>query len=136
MPTLHVLTNSFDYGESRLDHVGAGQCLPQFQGNVDTINRQRFFQSFAQAARRARIQIHQFAMQSLQRLFGRRIVFPRVSLVQLSGHQGLVLVAQVIQNIAPLVNLAVLNQRRLASIPLYSCVQEPEQEASTGIDKL
>ncbi len=59
------------------------------------MNGQGFFHSFGQTARGARIQMHEFAMQSVQRLFGSSIVFERVSRIQLLGNDWLILVRDV-----------------------------------------
>ena len=62
-------------------------------------------QSFAQAPRRTRIQVHQFAMQRVQRVLGFGVVFQCVGGIQLLGHPRLLLLGQMIQHVAPLVNL-------------------------------
>ena len=70
VPALNVTANSFDDGESRFDHVGAGQRQPQLLGNMQPVNGQRFLQPFGQTARRTRIEVHELLMQSIERLFG------------------------------------------------------------------
>ena len=76
MPAFDVPANGFDNGEGGFDHVGAGQRHPQLLRNMKPVNRQGFFQTFGQTARRARIQMHQFAVQSVERLSGRRHSLP------------------------------------------------------------
>src|ERR1700745_934273 len=64
----------------------------------------------AQTAGSARIEVHEFVMQSFQRLPGASVLFQGVGRVQLSGHCRLLLVCQVIEHVAPLVNLAALDR--------------------------
>ena len=83
MPAFHVEANCLHDGEGRLDHIGAGQSLPELHRKLKAMHGQRFLHPFLQTSRRARIEIHQFAVQSVQRQFGRIIVFQRVGRVQL-----------------------------------------------------
>ena len=62
-------------------------------------------------------------MQSVQRLLGCILVFHRIRRIQLLGYQWLLIGRQMIQYIAPLVDLAALDQRRLASMALHRRVQ-------------
>ena len=87
------------------------------------MNSERLVHAFAQTPRRARIEIHQFAMQSVQRLFGCVVIFHRVGRVQLLRDQRLVFLADVIQHIAPLVYLTALDRRRFAGILLHRRMQ-------------
>ena len=74
MPALHVLANLLHNRERRLDDIGAGQRLAQLHRDVKPMDSQRLLHSFAQAPRRARIEVHQFAMQRVQRLLGSRVI--------------------------------------------------------------
>ena len=61
-----------------------------------------FFQSFCQTPRGTRVEMHQFVLQPIQRLFSSRIIFQRIRPIQFSGHSRLLFVSQVIQHIASL----------------------------------
>ena len=80
------------------------------------MHRQGFLHPFAQTPRRTRIEIHQFAMQLVQCLLGGGIVFHCVSRIQPFRDSWLLLVGQMIQHVAALVNLAALDRRRLTRV--------------------
>ena len=65
MPALHVLANLLHNRKRRLDYIGAGERLAQLHRDPKPMNSQRLLHSFAQAPRRARIEIHQFPMQRI-----------------------------------------------------------------------
>ena len=92
MPPFHIEANLFDNRESRLDHIGAGQGQPQLLRDMEPMDCERFLQSFCQAADRARIEMHQFVMQSIQCLLGGSILLERVSRIQFSGYRRFLLV--------------------------------------------
>ena len=119
VPPFHIGANSLHDGESRLDHIGAGQCLAQLRWNLEAMHGERFFHSFGQAARRARIAVHQLAVQLVQGQLGRVVVLVGIRRIQLLRHQRLLIFAQMIQHIAALVNLSALDQRRLSGMTPY-----------------
>jgi hypothetical protein len=123
VPAFHVLANLLDNGERGLDHVGTRHGLSQLQGQVQTMHGQRLFHPFSQAPRRTRVQIHQFAMQRVQRLLGRGVVFQRIGRVELRRHGRLLFLGQMVQHVPPLVDLTALDRRRLAGILFHRSSQ-------------
>ena len=71
---------------------------------------------FAQTPCRARIEIHQFAMQLIQRLLGSGVVFQSVSRIEPFRYRWFLLVGQMIQHVSPLVDLAALDRRRVTRV--------------------
>jgi len=82
-----------------IDQVGAGQRLLSWLGHMELNNGQRFDQSFAQAARRTRIQMHEFAMQAVECGFRRRIVVHRVMAFSFLAMIGFVVVGQMVETL-------------------------------------
>src|SRR6516162_6577930 len=76
------------------------------------MHSQGLLHAFTQTPRRTRIEIHQFAMQLVQRLFGGGIVLHCVSRIQSFRNSWLLLVREMIQHVAALMNLAALDSRR------------------------
>ena len=91
--------------------------------NVEPMYGQRFLQPFLQTSRCARIQVHQFALQLGQRQFGGGMLFHCVSRIQFFGHRRLLFIGQMIEHIAPLMNLTALDRCRLASVFEYRCTE-------------
>jgi hypothetical protein len=89
MPAFHIEANSFHDGEGRLDHIRAGQRQAQLWQNMQSMNGECFLQSLGQTAGSARIEMHEFVMQSVQHLPGGSVVLERVGRVQLPGHRRL-----------------------------------------------
>ncbi|OPZ47036.1 MAG: hypothetical protein BWY92_01850 [Firmicutes bacterium ADurb.BinA052] len=83
------------------------------------MNRERFFHSFRQTARRAGVDMHEFPVQALQRLLGGLVVDHRVGVLQLPLDVGFVLLRQVIDHVPFLVYLAALDEARLAGVPFH-----------------
>ena len=78
-----------------------GQKVPLKRTRLRTKeNRERFLHAFLETSRRARIQVHELAMQLCERPLGRLIFLHRVGILQLPAHAGLVLLRQVIQHVA------------------------------------
>ena len=77
---------------------------------------QRFLHPLSQTPRRARIEIHEFAMQRVQGLLGGRVIFQCVRRVQFLRYRRLLFIRQMIEHVAPLVNLAALDRSRLAGM--------------------
>ena len=111
IPALHVFANLLHNRERRLDNIGAGQRLAQLQRDVKPMDSQRLLHSFAQTPRRARIEIHQFAMQRVQGLLGIRVIFQSVGRIQSLRDRRFLFVGQMIQYIPTLVDLAAMDRR-------------------------
>ena len=77
---------------------------------------QGLFHPFAQTPRRTRIEIHQFAMQLIQRLLGSGIVFQSVGRIEPFRHTRFLFVCQMLHHVASLVDLAPLDRRRFAGV--------------------
>src|SRR5580658_9142158 len=58
LPAFHVSTNRFYDGKCRFDQIGAGEAASKHRRNPQAMDRKGLFQTFFQAARRARIQVH------------------------------------------------------------------------------
>src|ERR1035438_8649570 len=67
VPAFHVLANLLYNRERRLDHIGAGEGLPELRWDVKPVHGQGLLHPFAQAPRGTRIEIHQFAMKHVER---------------------------------------------------------------------
>jgi hypothetical protein len=78
---------------------------------------QGFFKTFFQAAGRARIQMHQFVMQALQRALGVLVIGHCIGALQLPPNIRFVLLGQMIDDIALLMDLAALDKGCLAGLP-------------------
>src|SRR6266852_7140810 len=122
-PTLHVPAYSFDDRESGLNHVGATERPAELIGDAQPVDGERFLQALFQAARGARIQVHQLAMQTVQRTLGVGVVRHRVGVLEFPFDVGFVFVRQVIHDTAFLVDLAALDESRLASVAAYGRMQ-------------
>src|SRR5947207_173333 len=61
LPAFHVSTNRFYNGKCRFDQIGAGEAGSEHRRNPQAEDRKGIFQTLFQAARRARIQVHQLA---------------------------------------------------------------------------
>ena len=120
MPAFHILANLLHDRERRFDHVGAGQRFSQLHGDVKPVHGQGLFHSFAQAPRRTGIEVHQFAVECVQRLLGSGVVFQSIGRVEPFSHRRFLFVGQMIQHIAALMDLAPLDRRRLAGV-LFHC---------------
>ena len=57
---------------------------------------QRLFHSLAQTPGRTRIEVHQFTMERLQRLFGAGIIFYCIGRIQLLCHSGFLFIGQIV----------------------------------------
>jgi hypothetical protein len=80
------------------------------------MDAQLLLHPFTQAPRRARIEIHQSAMQRIERFLGSRVAFQRLGRIPSLRHGRFLFVRQMIQDIRALVNLAALNRGRFASM--------------------
>ena len=96
LPALDVPANRLHDGKRGLDHVGAAERAAELIGDTQLVNGERFFHAFFQAARCARIQFHQLAMQPLQSALGFRVIDHGVGVLQFLLHVGLVFVGKVI----------------------------------------
>jgi len=70
----------------------------------------------SQAPRRTRIEVHQFAMECIQRLLGGGVVFQSIGRMQPFSYRRFLFVGQMIQHIPALMDLAALDRRRLAGV--------------------
>src|ERR1039458_3255420 len=65
-PALYIPADRLHDGERRLDHVGARQAAAELIRYPQLVNGECLLQPFFQAARRARIQVHQLAMELVE----------------------------------------------------------------------
>ena len=122
-PTFHVPAHGFDNRESGLDHIGATERPAELIRHAQLVDGERFFHPFFQAARGARIQVHQLAMQTVQGTLGVGVVRHPVGVLQFPSDIGFVLVWQVIHDVAFLVDLAALDEGRLAGMASHRRMQ-------------
>ncbi len=115
-PSLHISTDRLHNREGRFDHVRAGEGSTELLGHAQFVNGERFLQSLLQATGGTRIDIHEFAMQTIQGALGVAVVDHRVGVLHLPLHIGLVLLRKMVNYISFLVNLASLDECGFAGV--------------------
>jgi hypothetical protein len=78
---------------------------------------------FLETPRRARIDVHQLAVQTVESALGVGVIHHRVGILQFSFDIAFVFLGKVIDHIAFLVNLASLDEGSLTRMPANRCVQ-------------
>jgi hypothetical protein len=68
LPSFDLRTDLRYGGKPRLNRIGAGQGITQPRRQAQIKQRQRFLKTLNQAGSRARVVLHQFVMQSVQRV--------------------------------------------------------------------